>query len=122
MNPLVYQQSTGILTFPDGRFAMGYSGHGEDRNVASGQDHKDTGPIPRGKWRLGESFTHPTLGPETIPLIPEPDTETFGRWGFYMHGDSIAHPGEASHGCIALPEAPRRAVIKDRYERLEVVE
>lgn len=30
-----------------------------------------------------------------------------GRAGFYMHGDKVAAPGNASEGCIIMPRAVR---------------
>ena len=38
-----------------------------------------------------------------MALTPAPDTNTFGRDSFLIHGDSSEHPGAASRGCIILP-------------------
>jgi hypothetical protein len=56
-----------------------------------------------------------------LRLEPEPDTDTFGRAGFLMHGDSGAHPGEASEGCIIMPRNVREAVWTGGDHELEVV-
>src|ERR1035438_5538324 len=40
-------------------------------------------------------------------LTPESGTNTFGREGFLIHGDSVQNPGTASHGCIILPQLGR---------------
>jgi hypothetical protein len=53
--------------------------------------------------------------------MPDPGTETFGRGEFRIHGDSIAHPGTASHGCIILPRAVRDAIWRSGDRALEVV-
>jgi hypothetical protein len=38
-----------------------------------------------------------------------------------MHGDSKAHPGSASHGCVILPRATREEVWQSGDRELEVV-
>ena len=43
---------------------------------------------------------HLKLGAFAIPLRAAIDNRMFGRNGFYCHGDSIEHPGDASDGCI----------------------
>ncbi len=43
---------------------------------------------------------HPHAGAYTMRLLPINGTHTFGRDGFMIHGDSIAHPGQASNGCV----------------------
>jgi hypothetical protein len=53
--------------------------------------------------------------------MPDRGTETFGRSEFRIHGDSIAHPGMASHGCIILPRAVRDAIWRSGDRALEVV-
>src|ERR1022692_2365841 len=42
-------------------------------------------------------------GPYVLTLKPAPDTLTFGRGGFLLHGDSKESPGCASHGCVISP-------------------
>ncbi|MDE2019744.1 MAG: DUF2778 domain-containing protein [Patescibacteria group bacterium] len=58
------------------------------------------GPIPLGEWTIGRAVEHTQLGPRAFPLVPCTGTETYGRSGFFIHGDSIEHPGDASDGCI----------------------
>jgi hypothetical protein len=96
-----YIQKSGEL-FEDGRLlGSGYSGFGEGKNNPALQNVQDVGPIPCGDWEIvGPPFNHEALGPYVLILQPKRGTETFGRSEFRMHGDSIAHPGEASHGCI----------------------
>ena len=45
-----------------------------------------------------------------------------GRTHFLIHGDSIAHPGDASEGCIALSHAARQAIAISGDTELEVVQ
>jgi hypothetical protein len=67
------------------------------------QAEHNTGPIPQGKWEIGKFFNDQRphgKGPMVCPLIPFPETETFGRTEFMIHGDNKAgitpHPRAAS--------------------------
>lgn len=121
----IYIQTTGELISPHGEIVCtGYSGNGEWKNDPAAESVKGHGPIPAGRWKIGFAFRHPTKGPCCMRLAPSPRTELFGRDGFMAHGDSIAHPGTASDGCIIQPfsgrkrwsESPDRdlLVVKDR--------
>lgn len=122
----VYEQRTGQLyqTRPGFAKCYGYSGHGADRDNPNAEGHPNGGPIPRGYWIIdAPQFVDKAgpFGPYVLPLRPEIGTETFGRYGFLMHGDSKEHPGEASRGCIVMPRAMREIVAESRDVRLEVV-
>jgi len=104
-----WDQSAGALSRA-GKIWRGYSGAGRGKNNPSMQAAQAVGPIPRGRWRITGKKDSPNTGPFTIVLEPEPDTDTCGRSEFRIHGDSIAHPGTASHGCIILPRAVRDAI------------
>lgn len=110
-----YDQRTGLLSHNGVRVARGYSGLGPAKNNPSWQDHRDIGPIPRGRYQIStpECVDAPgPHGPYVLGLTPDPQNEMFGRAGFLIHGDSIAHPGTASHGCLILPR-PIRSLIAD---------
>lgn len=116
-----YSQSTGILTAPDGAaLATGYSGYGEGVNNPEMQGVPDTGPIPRGKWRVNQAAKHPRLGPVAMPLTMV-EGDVCGRFAFYIHGDNGRGDRSASHGCIILPRAIREAV-QASADRVLVVE
>lgn len=126
----VYRQQTGEL-FRDGLLvAKGYSG-ADDDNVDQPDDHKNNpaeqewrsvGPIPRGKWLIeGPPFTSERTGPYVLRLSPNPDTDTFGRGDFEIHGDSKRAPGTASRGCIVLPRPTREAIWASGDHTLLVV-
>lgn len=124
----VYQQASGELTNPDGAFvAAGYAGgncgkNPEGRNNPDMQSVKDVGPLPCGKYFIGEPKDHPKLGPLAIPLTPDPSNEMFGRNAFYMHGDLIDGPaGSASDGCIVLPRNVREYIWTSADHELIVV-
>ena len=104
-----YNQATGAFTSPTGDVAgNGYSGQPPHVNVAQDQILRNLGPIPEGLWKAVELIPESDkLGPYAIRLEPYSQTDAFGRSGFFMHGDSLEHPGFASDGCIILAHAVR---------------
>ncbi len=107
-----YSQSTGELARDGNVYGTGYSGLGPDKNVPADQAIEGQGPIPEGQWTIGPAENSAQLGPHVMALLPKPGTETLGRSGFFIHGDSLAHPGEASHGCIVLPLTARLEISR----------
>jgi hypothetical protein len=119
---LTYEQSTGRLTDGNGvTWGFGYSGFGEDKNQPASQSKVGLGPAPQGRYNIGQPYESPRTGPFTIPLIPLPTTNTFGRTDFRVHGDSIPHPGTASHGCIILGRHIRERIKASGETLLEVI-
>lgn len=91
--------------------ATGYSGHEQGRNEPTLESHPRLGPIPRGEWLIaGPPVDTAEHGPFVLRLIPKAGTDTFGRGGFLLHGDSVRAPGTASLGCIILPRAMRESI------------
>jgi Protein of unknown function (DUF2778) len=122
-----YNQASGSLSHQGQQVGSGYSGHDDGTmlgvNNPSLQNVPNVGPIPQGQWTIGEAVDHPTLGPVAMPLTPNIGTDTFGRGGFWVHGDSIEFAGleEASHGCIIMPRTVRELINSDLDKDLEVV-
>lgn len=117
-----YSQSSGNLYFGDVLVATGYSGHGDGKNNPALESVRQVGPIPAGRWRLvGGPFDSPATGPFCLRLLPREGTQTFGRSGFLIHGDSKSAPGTASHGCIVLPRKIRQAIWESVDTELLVV-
>lgn len=115
-----YKQATGELTHPSlGRLAVGYSGHGEGKNDPAGEALQDVGPIPRGVYTIGPP--EDGHGGFALRLTPSPGTDTHGRGGFLIHGDSISAPGTASLGCIIIPRIIRWAIWGSGDRVLQVV-
>lgn len=115
-----YRQHDGELSC-DGEFeGTGYSGTDEGRNNPDMQNVIDIGPIPVGVYKIGPAYDEiGALGPCVMALEPLPDTETFGRSLFRIHGDNVQH--DASHGCIILGPAIRRKIAASPDRSLVVV-
>jgi hypothetical protein len=107
-----YEQKTGRW-FRNGLFIWtAFSGHEEGLNNPLLQQIHAVGPIPQGCYTIGAPINHPKLGPFAMPLTPKPGTNTFGRSGFYLHGDSSADYDEtASLGCIVKSPQSARVLI-----------
>lgn len=105
----IYCQSNGIITDSTGKImAIGYAGVGAGRNNPSFQDQHKIGPIPRGLYTMQKPVDTDTHGPYVLWLEPDSRNEMYGRGDFGIHGDSIAHPGMASLGCIIAPKFCRQ--------------
>ena len=118
---MTYSQSTGRLMLGRTVIGVGYSGAGIGLNNPDLDDVRNVGPIPRGIWRIGAPFDHRTKGPAVLRLTPTPGCDVHERSGFLIHGDSIAHPGTASQGCIVLPRAARRRIVTSGARALTVI-
>lgn len=107
-----YHITDGAMYGEKGERFAGYSGAGHSaaagRNNAAMCDVQNVGPIPPGLYLVGAPHDSPHTGPYTMNLDPTPQTNTFGRSAFRIHGNNQAD--DASHGCIILPPAARRAV------------
>ncbi len=119
-----YSQHTGILKREGVTIATGYSGFGDGKNNPALQQVHDIGPIPRGSWLIGAPEHVQDIGPHgpfVLRLSPKDGTETYGRDGFLIHGDSIQHAGTASHGCIIVDRHVREEIAATNDRELEVM-
>ncbi len=75
------------------------------------QDKKNIGPIPEGEWSINprefsggwlkDMVRDPGWGKWRAPIHPEADTVTYGRDGFFLHGENRENrPGSA--GCVDI--------------------
>ena len=117
-----YAQKTGDLRQDGEVVGRGYSGFDNGKNNPAMQAVHDVGPIPQGEWTItGPPFNTAEHGPFVLRLEPASATNTFGRSGFLMHGDSIHAPGTASRGCIIMQRTLREQVWDSGDTDLEVV-
>lgn len=90
-----------------------YSGTGVDRDNPYGQDEIGKGPIPEGKWEVGDSDS--SKGPYTIDLNPVDLNDSFfnGRepLTFRLHGNNKANDG--SQGCIVCSLNTRKKILQN---------
>jgi len=120
----IYTQSTGELWHDDQPIAIGYSGFGEGKNNPALEAVHGVGPIPRGFYDIGAPTDVDAPGPlgaYVLRLTPRPGTDTHGREGFWLHGDAIAHPGSASHGCIIAARWARMHIGQSGDTLLRVI-
>ncbi len=119
----MYLQSTGELFDGEGLLVgTGYSGAGIGRNNPALDSVHNVGPIPAGEYTIGapEDLAGGPHGPFVLRLEPDPANNMHGRDGFLIHGDAIARPGSASHGCIILPRRVRERIALSGDDRLKV--
>jgi type VI secretion system (T6SS) effector TldE1-like protein len=117
-----YSQKTGELQQDGKHVATGYSGANSGKNNPEMETVLNVGPIPQGDWTIvGPPVNTAEHGPYVLALKPSVDTQTFGRNGFLLHGDSKESPGCASHGCLIMPRQVREQVWKSGDRDLEVV-
>lgn len=127
---LVYEQSSGIMYLEDAvgvrtPLFRGYSGAKAHLNDPAYQGIRDVGPIPRGRWQLDAPVDRHSTGPVSIGLKAAKANQTFGRSGFFIHGDNGDGNGTASRGCIILNRKCRdviAALYWAGWRTLEVVE
>jgi hypothetical protein len=117
----IYNQSNGTFSKDGQVVGHGYSGFGSGKNNPALQNLIDVGPIPEGFYEIGPPQDTTSHGPHVMSLSPAEGTNTFGRCGFLIHGDSVENPGAASHGCIILAHGLRMQVSSSSDTQLQVV-
>lgn len=115
-----YSQGTGELTHDGQPVAEGYSGLDAGHNNPLMQDVPNVGPLPQGRYAIGEPYDTDTHGPHVMRLTPADGQEMFGRAGFLIHGDNRTHT--ASHGCIILDRTTRNEISASGDDELEVIQ
>lgn len=118
-----YSQRTGTLTDANGVvLGHGYSGRGTGLNNPDSQDLTDVGPCPQGLWSIVEFFDDPGgKGPIVSHLSPLPETDTYGRTGFMIHGDNSEADHTASEGCLIFARPIREALKASADRIIEVI-
>lgn len=112
-----YTISTGAMENGLGQAFVGYSGKGMWRDDPDSVREVGLGPIPPGTYRIGSPRNHPRLGVLSMALTPVPGTDTFGRSGFFIHGDNAAANKSASSGCIVLNRLARSYIASGLAHR-----
>lgn len=119
---ITFTISTGVIDFNGEILAKdAYSGAKGSVDDPKKVAIKSVGPIPEGYWTIGSPEDNQTTGPFSLSLTPETDTKTYGRSGFFIHGDNDARDQSASHGCIVVNRWARERISADKSRRLLVV-
>jgi hypothetical protein len=116
----VYRQRDGLLEHNGKPVANGYSGSGFWKNKPKYEGLQGLGPIPRGLYKISLPYTSKNVGPFALALTPV-GHDALDRTNLRIHGDSIEHPGEASHGCIVLARAVRVRIDQSGDRFLQVI-
>lgn len=98
----------------------GYAGHGEGLNNPALCNVPDVGPLPCGKYKIGQPMHDDHVGVFALPLMPDPSNKMFGRSAFFIHGDNPALNHTASDGCIILSRAIRQDIAGSADDDLVV--
>jgi hypothetical protein len=119
-----YEQRSGRIMDASGRVCgSAYSGHGQGLNDPDYQNVPEVGPVPQGVYTILPPIDTVEHGPFVLALEPQEGTETFGRSGFLIHGDSKAFAGQfqASHGCIVTERVTRELLWNSGDHVIEVI-
>jgi len=126
-----YGQTSGNLWHNGVLLGRAYSGYMEHHNVHADQALHGLGPIPVGRYKIGEFFDDlepeppdgkQHKGPIVAHLYPCSDTVTFDRSGFMLHGDNAEQNFSGSDGCIAAAKNLRLAVRDSGELDLNVID
>lgn len=119
--PWTYSQATGELRRNGVVVGSGYSGAGT--NAATGRNNPAMdgipfqGPIPTGRYHIGNAFHHPQKGTTSMLLTPV-GHNALGRNGFMIHGNNAQN--SASQGCVILGPAIRQQISNSGDSQLTV--
>lgn len=117
----IYNSANGNLSRNGELVGTGYSGNTAGLNNPAMDDVHNVGPIPTGQWVIGDFFDDPGgKGPIVARLTPGPNTPTFNRSGFMLHGDNPAMDHTASDGCIILSHDIRQQIMESGDTELVV--
>jgi len=109
-----YEQFTGNFYISGTFLEQGFAGvKGEHQNNPASQCIKDTGLLPRGRYRM-EPAGEGSKYKKAISLIPLPGTNMCPskRHSFFIHGDNRQYPRTGSTGCIVLSLKARLKILK----------
>lgn len=101
--------------------SVGWAGQGNGKNNPAMQNVAKTGPLPVGKYIIGQPHDSPRTGPYTMDLTPSPSNTMFGRSDFRIHGAAKENPELSSEGCIIMPHSVREKIWESGDRELEVI-
>jgi RHS repeat-associated protein len=123
-----YSQSTGVMSCRDNsgnEYArcVGYAGNGDGVNNPALEGVQNVGPLPRGRYTIGEPRYSSNTGRNARNLTPDPANNMYGRSNFQWHGANADRDRgggrNSSNGCIVTP--PDCRLLPRSGEVLDVV-
>lgn len=118
---ITYRQRDGLQTQDGKLVGVGYSGHGAGLNDPDMEAVPDTGPIPRGRWRIVRWDDHHAGKGPCVAVLEPVGHSAHGRAGFLVHGDNVAMDHSASQGCIVDSADIRHALRASGDMDLDVI-
>jgi hypothetical protein len=100
---------------------VGWAGQGKGKNNPAMVGVHNIGPLPPGRYMIGDPRDHPHLGKFAMPLVPDPANDMLGRSGFYIHGASFKNPETSSQGCIIQMRPVREKIHASGCRNLRVI-
>lgn len=91
-------------------FFANYAGASGYKDDPAQECVKDNGPLPRGRYTIGEPHNYPHTGKYSLSLIPDSANSMCGRDAFKIHGMSSKRPLDSSNGCIIAPLSIRKQI------------
>jgi hypothetical protein len=126
-----YDIKTGKLAHNGVYVATGWAGHNikdgiQGKNNPDAVNVKGIGPLPPGKYTVGQPYDSPHTGPYTLPLEPSLENEMYGRDEFKIHGFQVGtDPNDpynpSSDGCIVQSRTTRNQIGNSPDKELEVI-
>ena len=108
---VTFDRASGNIGIDSACIGVGYSGAPGHVGVCADEALHALGPIPAGRWIIGDPYDHPVLGPCCMNLTPAPGTETFGRGDFRIHADNASKPPKSSsEGCLVASHDTRARI------------
>jgi hypothetical protein len=105
------------------------SEHIHGRNNSAYESVHKIGPLPEGRYKFGSwattheqiaEFGYPTHLGLMIASLTQVEGATYGRDGFFCHGESATDPLNSSEGCLCMNHTPREALMSLKPEFLTV--
>ena len=137
---LTFKITTGTITTDEGEVITDQAFAGNDSRPGVNPDHLQgrnnpemcsvhkIGPLPCAAtpdaepcvYVFGAWGTVPGLG-QNVSCLTQISGETYGRDGFFMHGESAEDPMNSSEGCVCVPHDPRVAIKNMVPDTLTVI-
>ena len=105
-----FDRASGNIAINDACVGWGYSGAPGHVGVVADEQLHGLGPLPAGRYLICNPIAN-HLGPDSMPLTPDPATRMYGRGSFFIHADNHEKPPQSSsEGCIVTGPDVRKLI------------